>query len=259
MEDRPSVCGSLPDGASFYAPLGEMLYDGHDRVCCHVCGRWMKAVGGTHLRWHGWTIDEYREAFQLGQQTPTCAPGLSARLARAAKRQVGRNGFGTPPPRPAATRTPPPGWRSMAHVRPELVSELHPTATGGIDPHEVAAGSHPKLWWRCGRCGHEWEASVSNRVAPDSGCPRCAIERRARVRRHVARERSSAATHPGLAKELHPARNQDVDPYTLGAASTRNLWWRCSDCGHEWQATVANRSRGTGCPACWRRRRSRSE
>jgi hypothetical protein len=128
------VLGSLPDGTAFYAPLGQMLHDGEDRVCCHLCGRWMKAVGGTHLRWHGWTIGDYREAFQLGQQTPTCARGLSASLGRAAERHIGDGGFGKPPPRPAVTRMPPPSWRSLAGVRPELVAELHPTANGRLDP-----------------------------------------------------------------------------------------------------------------------------
>ena len=105
----------------------------------------MKAVGGTHLRWHGWTIDDYREAFQLAQQTPTCARGVSATLSRAAKRHIGESGFGKPPSRPAETRTPPPMWRSLARVRPELVAELHPTANSSLDAHEIAAGSHRKL------------------------------------------------------------------------------------------------------------------
>ncbi len=212
MQDRRKTYGWLPDGSSFYAPLGEMLYDGDERVCCHLCGRWMRAVGGTHLRWHGWTIDEYREAFRLGRGTPACAPILSEHLGRAAKRHVGRNGFGTPPPRPAATRTPPAVWRSLEQVRPELVAELHPTANGSLDPREVAAGSHRKLWWRCAACAHEWEASASNRVVRGSGCPRCAVARRAGVRSQVAQERSLAARHPDLVKELHPERNDGLDP-----------------------------------------------
>jgi hypothetical protein len=189
-------------------------------VCCHLCGRWMKAVGGTHLRWHGWTIDDYREAFQLGRQTPTCARGVSDSLRRAAERHIGHNGFGKPPPRPAVTRTPPP-WRSLAGVRPELVAELHPTANASLDASEVAAASRRKLWWRCSRCGHEWESSVGNRVALDSGCPRCAIERRAGVRARVPKERSLAVTRPELAAQLHPTRNHDLDPYTLGPLRCR--------------------------------------
>jgi hypothetical protein len=29
------------------------------------------------------------------------------------------------------------------------------------------------------------------------------------------------------------------------------VWWRCNQ-GHEWQATIANRNYGTGCPECYK-------
>ncbi|MBQ04335.1 hypothetical protein CL673_06465 [Candidatus Bathyarchaeota archaeon] len=35
---------------------------------------------------------------------------------------------------------------------------------------------------------------------------------------------------------------------TLG--NGRKIWWRCSR-GHEWEAAVASRIRGTGCPDCF--------
>jgi hypothetical protein len=90
--------GVLEDGTVFYAPLGEVLHDGDDLVCCHLCGRWLRNVGGTHLRvGHGWTLAEYREAFRLLQSTPTCSRDLSAGLRRHAQARLGRNGFGTPP------------------------------------------------------------------------------------------------------------------------------------------------------------------
>jgi hypothetical protein len=81
--------GVLEDGTVFYAPLGEVLHDGDDRVCCHLCGRWLRQVGGTHLRvGHGWTLAEYREAFRLLQSTPTCARDLSAGLRRHERRRA---------------------------------------------------------------------------------------------------------------------------------------------------------------------------
>ena len=42
--------GVLSDGTAYYAPLGELDYDGEDRVRCHLCGRFLRMVGGTHLR-----------------------------------------------------------------------------------------------------------------------------------------------------------------------------------------------------------------
>jgi hypothetical protein len=255
VDDRPTALGELSDGTAFYAPLGQMLYDGDERVLCHLCGQWMKAVGGTHLRWHGWTINAYRDAFQLLEHTPTIAHDLSARLRRAAQRRVGRDRFGTPPPPPGKTAVRRPRWRSLVQVRPDLAAELHPLGNPDLDPRQLSSGSHRKVGWLCPRCGHEWEASVVNRVTRHSGCPRCAVERRAAARLGVPHERSLAVRRPELAAELHSSRNGSIDTYTLGAASSRTVWWRCGVCGHDWEATVANRAAGTGCPACWQKRR----
>src|SRR5699024_8881216 len=42
----------------------------------------------------------------------------------------------------------------------------------------------------------------------------------------------------------------DMDPATLATNSNRKPLWRCAE-GHEWQASVANRTRrGSGCPYC---------
>ena len=68
-------------------------------------------------------------------------------------------------------------------------------------------------------------------------------------------ERSLEAVRPELFAELHPTRNADVDLAALSTGSVCRVWWRCGD-AHEWQATVAERSRGTGCPVCWAERRA---
>lgn len=38
------------------------------------------------------------------------------------------------------------------------------------------------------------------------------------------------------------------DDYT--EHSGHKVWWKCSTCGHEWQAIINARSRGRGCPKC---------
>ena len=71
----------------------------------------------------------------------------------------------------------------------------------------------------------------------------------------VPRWRSLAA-HAELAGELHPKRNPTVDdPSAIAAKSSRKLWWRCKQCGHEWETTVGARAAGSGCPECDRQRK----
>lgn len=68
---KAEVIGQLGDGAPYYAPVGEMRYDG-DHVQCHLCGRWLKMVGGSHLvNAHGITLEEYREMFRLYESAST--------------------------------------------------------------------------------------------------------------------------------------------------------------------------------------------
>jgi ROS/MUCR transcriptional regulator protein len=92
----PRPVGMLQDGTVFYAPLGEVVDDGQGRVCCYLCGRWLQIVGRTHLRvGHGWTVAQYREAFELLQRSATCSPQLSASYRGYAHARQGHQGFGT--------------------------------------------------------------------------------------------------------------------------------------------------------------------
>jgi hypothetical protein len=55
--------------------------------------------------------------------------------------------------------------------------------------------------------------------------------------------------NPGLAKEWHPTRNGDLNPRKVTPGSGKKVWWICTN-GHEWQAAIYSRSRGSGCPVC---------
>ena len=54
---------------------------------------------------------------------------------------------------------------------------------------------------------------------------------------------------PGLAKEWHPSRNGDLNPRNVTPGSGKKVWWICAD-GHEWEARIYSRNRGSGCPFC---------
>ena len=54
---------------------------------------------------------------------------------------------------------------------------------------------------------------------------------------------------PELIAEWHPTKNEGKQPQDFRHASPTKVWWKCRH-GHEWQSTIANRSKGKGCPYC---------
>jgi len=73
------VLGRLEDTTPYFAPMGELVIDrARDRVRCHLCGHWYRALAPAHLRAHGWDLRDYRAAFGLSTRRPLQAPGLVA-------------------------------------------------------------------------------------------------------------------------------------------------------------------------------------
>ena len=54
--------------------------------------------------------------------------------------------------------------------------------------------------------------------------------------------------NPALIAEWHPNKNP-IDPHEITEGSNRKVWWQCEK-NHEWEARVADRSQGKGCPYC---------
>jgi hypothetical protein len=54
---------------------------------------------------------------------------------------------------------------------------------------------------------------------------------------------------PNLVREWHPTKNAQVRPADVTPGSGKKVWWICKN-GHEWQAVIYSRSRGSGCPYC---------
>ena len=56
---------------------------------------------------------------------------------------------------------------------------------------------------------------------------------------------------PDLIREWHPTKNGDLRPRDVTPGSGKKVWWLCAE-GHEWQAAIYSRSRGSGCPHCYK-------
>jgi glutaredoxin len=138
---------------------------------------------------------------------------------------------------------------SLQETHPALVQEWHPTRNSPLNPKNFTPGSNAKVWWIC-PLRHEYETQIISRTT-GHGCPVCSGNT---VNTHNA----LSTTHPDLVKEWHSTQNGALLPTNVSRGSTKNVWWICGTCSHEWQAVIYNRSKTnnpSGCPRCWDQRR----
>ncbi|MBQ9612626.1 MAG: zinc-ribbon domain-containing protein [Lachnospiraceae bacterium] len=44
-----------------------------------------------------------------------------------------------------------------------------------------------------------------------------------------------------------------MTPHDVTKGSKKRVWWKCLN-GHDWEAIIANRTKGSKCPVCSRKR-----
>mgnify|MGYP004603416443 FL=1 len=129
----------------------------------------------------------------------------------------------------------------LATNNEKLSQEWHLSKNNGLTPLDVTIHSGRKVWWKCNK-GHEWQAVIASR-SKGSNCPYCS------GRYAIKGENDLETVYPQLANEWHPTKNNPLKPNDVTKSSTKIVWWKCNE-GHEWNASVNNRSRGQGCPFC---------
>ncbi|MET8539485.1 zinc-ribbon domain-containing protein [Kitasatospora sp. NPDC004799] len=126
-------------------------------------------------------------------------------------------------------------------ISPEIASQWHPSRNGRISLAKLSPRSRRTVWWQDPGCGHEWQDTPEQR---DKGqrlrCPEC---------RTIL---DSLAFHfPELAAEWSP-----VNPLSAwhvrpsGQTAFVPTWVCTTDPEHVWQAPLASRTVGSGCPEC---------
>lgn len=133
------------------------------------------------------------------------------------------------------------GYNDLAVKYPELIKEIHPTKNKNFDPQKTIHISSKKIWWVC-KSGHEWRAAISERVN-GSGCPIC------KNKKVLIGFNDLLTTHPQIALDWHPTKNEDLKPTDVMAGSDKKVWWTCK-CGHERYSKISNRVNSSGCPIC---------
>ena len=105
-------------------------------------------------------------------------------------------------------------------------------------------------YWTCSVCGHNWSAKICNR-SNGSGCPSCANKLCGlrTIKRQLAKNGSFKDSGLSCVNEWNYDKNT-IDPSSIAISSNKKVWWKCKECGYEWQVSPNVRSKGHGCPRC---------
>ena len=133
------------------------------------------------------------------------------------------------------------GENDLETINPTLSKEWNYEKNNELTPADVLPSSNKKVWWKCDK-GHEWQASINNRSI-GRGCPYCS------GRYAIKGENDLQTVNPSLANEWNCEKNNGLTPADVLPNSDKKVWWKCSN-GHEWQATIGSRNKGSSCPIC---------
>ena len=135
-----------------------------------------------------------------------------------------------------------PGVNDLLTVNSELAAEWDYEKNGSLRPEDVSANTRTKVWWCCDK-GHSWKATVSNRNF-GSGCPVC-------CNKLLLQGYNDLITiDPELCKQWDYELNTPLRPDEIIVNSPQVVWWKCTNQGHSWQASVLNRRLGSDCLYC---------
>ena len=132
---------------------------------------------------------------------------------------------------------------------PHIFSQIHPTLNPDINPITLTYGCKKRLWWLCpiNPCGcHIYQTSVNSKTSRNTSCPFC-ISIKTCVH-------NSFMNNSLLFSEFCYELNPGINPLIIPPFSNQKITWKCSQhktCNiHIWRSSVAERSKGLGCPFC---------
>lgn len=73
---------------------------------------------------------------------------------------------------------------------------------------------------------------------------------------NLEKEKSLLKVNPSVAEEWHPKKNEKLLPEHVTPSSNKKVWWLCKE-GHEWEAVINSRNKGSGCPVCYKNNHER--
>ncbi len=143
--------------------------------------------------------------------------------------------------------------KSLLIENKELMKDYDYNKNQNFDIKIIRSGSNQRVWWKCHKCGNEWQTTVANRAGTlKRGCPKCKKVQASHTHSLTsARNNNILKLYPHVATEWHPTKNGKLTPDKISYGSNKKVWWKCAWCKYEWQVEISKRTtRGYGCPNC---------
>jgi Zn finger protein HypA/HybF involved in hydrogenase expression len=126
------------------------------------------------------------------------------------------------------------------------------------DVTQISAKSKKSAYWKCKKCGYEWQSAIWSRN--NDLCPCCDSNMAI-----MAGVNDFATVYPQLGLDALQEMNPNIDLGEEGVGSHKRIMWRCHVCGYEWTAPIYGRIRRdkpeyyiAKCPACAKNKRALS-
>lgn len=152
------------------------------------------------------------------------------------------------------------GYNDLQSRFPAVAAQWHPTKNKNLTPMDVVYGSPKIVWWKHPYVDpdtgeffeFEWEAPINIRTGVgtndghQTGCPY--LSPNPKVWKGF---NDLASRYPEIARDWHPRKNRKLMPDRVYKETTRKVWWKCTNCGHEWFGAVRARTvDSVGCEKC---------
>ncbi len=112
-----------------------------------------------------------------------------------------------------------------------------------IAPDEISAhNSKIKVWWKCKKCGGEWELSVAKRIDRGDGCPYCS------GKRVIKGKNDLVAVYPDIVNWWSSSNTKS--PEEFFPYSHAMVKWICPTCGYEFNRIISHQVSAKTCPCC---------
>jgi len=139
----------------------------------------------------------------------------------------------------------PPYEKSLEHLHPEIASTWDYELNEPWSPQMFTPGSEQEVYWHCPVNGHPSFPYQIKQRRKKNGCQIC-------TGRQVTDDTSVAVMLDQIEVQWHPTKNLPLEPDQVRhREATRQVWWLCPECGHEWLAPPHRVIHvGTGCEPC---------